>query len=201
MARIIDNDFFKFYGPEKREYSDIYHHYSAIDDCIWLFKMEKAPKLRKILVFGSATGEVLNDFYQAFGLIPYGCEINKWAYDNTPTKFRKRVKPIDMVKYVREAIKEDMVFDIGFSNSFQYLEEDKVLPFFKNMAKVCRYVHFHSSFVGDSAKDPYRKTFKTYEWWNEKFVSAGFEERRDVWGNKSYLWKSTKIKPLRLVKS
>jgi hypothetical protein len=192
-AKEIDDNFFIKYGPEEKSYESVYHNYSAIDDCLWIFKTEDAPKLKRVLVFGSATGIVLKDFYDAFGILAFGCEINKFAASQTPQKFKKKVKVMDMRDYVKDALKQKMVFDLGFSNSFQYLEEDDISSFFEDMSKVCRFVHFHSSFVGDSARDPYRKTFKTYEWWNEKLVDAGFEELRNIWGHKTYLWKSKKL--------
>ena len=186
----IDDMYFKAYSPEKKPYDRIYMMYSAIDDCIVLFNRENAPRLRRILIFGSATGKVAEDFYHAFSVIPYGCEKNPWAHSQIPPKFRKRVALQDMREYVDDLILSHQQFDLGFSNSFQYLEKKTIPKFFEKLGKVCRYIHFHTSFKGNAVKDPYRKTLESYDWWNHELGNAGFTPLTDLWGERTYLWKN-----------
>lgn len=193
MPKQIDDNFFKKYGPELKNYDDIYQHYTRVDEAIILFNDENAPRLRKICVFGAATGRVQEDFFAAFNLISYGCEINKWAHSQIPNKFRTRTKLMDMRDYLKWCIKRKLIFDMGYSNSFQYLSKNEIPSFFKKLSCVCRFVHFHGSFRGDSAKDPYRTTFESYAWWNKQFTSNGFKELTDTWGGKTYLWKSKEL--------
>ena len=194
MKNKIDDNFFKFYGPEKKPYNDIYHHYTRVEDAIILFQTEGSPTLRKICILGAATGLIQNDFYEAFDLIPYGCEINNWAFNQIPSKFKKRTTLMDMRKYVSYCHKKKLFFTLVYSNSLQYLEKKEVPGFIRKLSKICNYVHFHGSFKGDSAKDLYRKTFESYSWWNSQFIENGFEELTDTWKNKTFLWQSMSFK-------
>ena len=191
----IDDMYFKAYSPEKKPYSRIYMMYSAVDDCIVLFNREKAPRLKRILIFGSATGKVAEDFYHAFNVIPYGCEINPWAHSQIAPKFRKRVALQDMRNYVDDLISSNQQFDLGFSNSFQYLEKETIPEFFGKLGKICRYIHFHTSFKGNAVRDPYRKTLESYQWWNSQLENAGFTAMTDLWGERTHLWENKKLTP------
>jgi hypothetical protein len=189
----IDDNFFKMYGPEKKPYNQIYHYYTRVEDAILIFQSPGAPALRKICVLGAATGLVQRDFYEAFGLVSYGCEISPWAFEKIPPKFKKRTRLMDMRKYVLKCYREKIIFTLVFSNSLQYLDKKEVPEFIRRLAKICKFIHFHGSFKGDFAKDPYRKTFESYAWWNNEFINNGFEELTDMWNNKTYLWKSNKF--------
>jgi len=188
----IDRSYFSSYAGNKEKYSRIYRDHSGIAECIQLFKMSAAPRLNRICVLGTATGEVCQDFLSAFRRLPYGCEINVWAYEHTPVKFKKRISNQDLRDYISECARKGLLFDLVFSNSFIYLPVRDISKVFCELASIARYVHFDSSFTGAACPDPYRQTLKPYEWWNQKFMKAGFAPMHQLWGERTYLWKNLK---------
>lgn len=186
----IDKEYFESYAGRGLPYSKTYKEHSGIVECIELFEREDAPRLQRICVLGTATGETLKDFYKTFGLKPYGCEINEWAYQQIDKSLRKRVHLQDIRHYVDSLIEWNVNFDLVFTNALVYISRRELPGLLKKIARVTRFIHFDSSFVGTACPDPYRKTLATYDWWNQRMKRAGFEELTTVFGEKTYLWKS-----------
>jgi len=144
---------------------------------------EHFPDIKNVLVLGSATGEILGDFKKS-GLEPFGVEVNEYAYNLTHPDYKKRVFNMDMRQYIPSLAQQGVKFDLIFSNSLVYLNENEIGPFLKLCSHVSRYFHFYCSFVGNAANDPYRQTLKTYAWWDNLFNENGF--KRTPWS--LYMW-------------
>jgi len=186
----IDREYFQNYAGRGQDYDSVYEEHSAIPECIALFKMPGAPRLKKICVLGAATGRVLEDFYKAFGVLPHGCELNPWAHSQISRRFQKRVVLQGMRPYLQNAIDSEKVFDLLFSNSLIYLPPSEAVVTIGKISQLARYVHFDSSFLGSACPDPYRKTLKSYQWWAKNFDRFGFEEVRLLRKKRTYLWKN-----------
>ena len=191
-VRPIDRFYFEGnYGDSGRPYRAVRKYFSSSQECIGLFAMCQAPKLRKICILGTATGEVLDDFYRQFGVKPWGCEISQWAYKQTPSALKARVRRMPMEEYIPLMEEKGQKFDLVFTCALMYLEENQVRSFLKRLATLTVYLHFEGSYLGRACRDPYRKTLQTEQWWQEQFEAAGFKECLNMWGGKSFLWRSS----------
>ena len=186
---VVDRAYFRSYAGTGRPYEEVRHHFSGGGQCLALFKQEGAPPLDKICILGAATGGILQDFHRALGAKPWGCEVSQWAYHRIAKTYLPRVKRMDMREYVPLMIEKGQIFDIIFSCSLMYLNEEEVLPFLASCRKITAYFYFEGSYLGKSCNDPYRRILKSEEWWDEQFHKAGFREVKNIWGGSSYLWR------------
>ena len=186
-----DRQYFSNYAGRKKRYKDVWKDHSYAEEVVAQFSAPGAPRLKRLVVLGTATGEILRFFDKKLGLRPFGCEVNTWAFQQIPLIYRKRIKRCDMRAYVDKERQHGRRADLCFSNSMIYLEPQDVKAFLPSLAKFCRYLHFNSSFKGRSCPDPYRKTTESYSWWNQQFKKAGFKELRGPRGHRTYLWEST----------
>lgn len=189
----IDKGYFDNYAGRGRSYDEVFEEHTYAPECIEFFKTQLKIHPKRICVFGTATGRVLEYFYEAFSVKPFGCEINAWAFEQVPRNFRSRIALKDMRDFVADCARTGKRFDLGFSNSFIYLEEAEIAPFLKALRNVCTYIHFCSSFSGNACEDVYRKTLKPLKWWIRVFQEAGFDVVPSRDGDFSYLYRvSTK---------
>jgi hypothetical protein len=173
----MDADYFTNYcgyGP----YSENYLFHSGIEHCISIFRRLDL-RVESVVVLGAATGEVLKHFEDRWGSRPYGCEISEWAHERIPARFRRRVRRADMRDYVPELLAAGKYFDLIFSNSLVYLEEEEIPGFLEQCSRLAGHFHFFSSTSEDyEAGDRYRTTLKSAAWWKDAFLKAGFSATR-----------------------
>lgn len=187
-----DPGYFKNYAGSGKSYNQVWNEYSYASDLVTLLKKVKIINIKKILVLGAATGKVLETFEEGLSAKTWGCEINEWAHSQIPAKFKRRIKRMDMRDYVKICKHKNQHFDLVFTNSLIYLQKRELLPILKMIADLGGLIHFHSSFLGNSCKDPYRNILETYDWWNRCFNKAGFSELK-MGRKRSYLWMSPKF--------
>jgi len=190
----IDEAFFSNYAGSGRPYAKVWRQYCYFDECCALFRQKDAPRLKSICVLGTASGEILEGFEKKLGLRPQGCEVSRWAWERIPGTYRRRVKCEDMRDYVASAVRAKKKFSLVFSNSFIYLPEREVPAFLAQLARCTEYLHFRSSFSRISCPDPWRRTLKSYAWWNERLEEAGFGAIRGARGSRTYVWRSAHVK-------
>ena len=92
-------------------YDEGYLFHSGIEHCISI--VEKfGIEVRSVGVLGAATGKVLAHFDEAWGVLPRGCEISRWAHARIPTRYRRRIILGDMRRYVPELVQRRQSFDL-----------------------------------------------------------------------------------------
>lgn len=185
--------FFKNYAGSGKPYRKVWRQYCYFDECCALFKDPEAPKLKSICVLGTATGEIAVGFEKKFGVKIFGCEVSKWAHAQTPPEHKRRIRNVDMRKYVREMKKKKKVFSLVFSNSLIYLPENEIPKFLRDLSHVSKYLHVKSSTSGSACPDPWRRTLKPFKWWNEQIVRAGFIPVPGRRGQRTFLWQSSRL--------
>ena len=191
----IDEGYFRAYAGSGKSYDRAWKDHTYSTECIWQFQAPGAPKLKSVCVLGAATGRILKEFDRKLGVKPSGCEVSPWAHARIPQPYRRRVRLQDMRDYAADLVRKRKRFTLMYSNSFVYLPEREILPLLKKLAKCCEILHFRSSFAGSACPDPYRKTLKSYAWWNQKLQKAGFQELKTVRGYRTYLWIAPASKP------
>jgi hypothetical protein len=184
-------NYFLNYAGRRKPYSQVWLEHSHADTVVAQFQAPGSPKLRKIVVLGAATGEILKFFHQKLGLKAWGCELDPWAHGQIPDAYRRRIRLQDLMEYVREQVAKGQSCDLCFSNSLIYLDESQLRKTLPRLARFCRYLHFNSSFLGRTCPDPLRVTTQSYKWWNALITESGFRELRGPKGHRSYLWEST----------
>lgn len=185
----IDKDYFDNYAGRSKSYNKVWKDHSYYDQCCDLFTQKNAPRVKSLCVLGASTGLVLKEFHRRLGVLAYGCEINEWAYEQIERPYSKRIKCMDMQRYMDEVRKKEKSFDLIFANSFIYLAEEKLPALIKKISKSCRYLHFRSSFKEGYCPDPYRKTLKSYKWWDEMICENGFKNYLSGRA-RTYCWES-----------
>jgi hypothetical protein len=186
----IDEAFFKNYAGSGKSYRRVWRQYCYFDECCALFKDPLAPKLKSICVLGTATGEICAAFYKAFGVKVDGCELSTWAHSQTPNEFRRKIRRMDMRKFVEMSLKRKKHFDLVFSNSLIYLPESEIPKILKKLSRCTTFLHTRSSTSGSACPDPWRRTLRPYKWWNEQIEAAGFKVVCGLKGQRTYLWRS-----------
>jgi hypothetical protein len=159
-------------------YAQTYLYYSGIEHCIHITE-RLGLRVHSVMVLGAATGEVLRHFERAWGILPQGCEISRWAHGRIPARYRRRIARQDMRRYLPASVARGVRVDLLFSNSLVYLEERDVPEALAHCRAVTRYFHFLSSTAEDyEAQDTYRVTLRPRAWWREQFLAAGFAPTR-----------------------
>lgn len=180
----MDRAYFERYCGAGR-YDEEYEHYTRVDHCISIVDRFGIP-VREVLVLGTATGQVLRHFEDAWGVRPWGCEISRWAHARIPPAYRRRVQRADMRRYVPELLARGRRFDLVFSNSLVYLRKREIRELLRSCSRLGSYFHFWSSTLEDhEPHDPWRVTLAPRAWWAGAFRDAGFEGTRSP-----YLWRS-----------
>jgi hypothetical protein len=169
-------------------YDEEYLHYTRVGHCVSIVDRFGIP-VDSVLVLGTATGQVLRHFEEAWQVRPWGCEISQWAHARVPARYRRRVRRADMRDYVPELLRAGRRFDLVFSNSLVYLRKREIRELLAGCARLGAYFHFWSSTLEDhEPHDPYRVTLAPRAWWAEAFRGAGFERTRSP-----YLWRSRQL--------
>jgi len=169
------------YGP----YDEQYLFHSRVEHCIEIVD-RFGIEMRSVLVLGAATGQVLHHFEDAWGVRPYGCEISRWAHRRIEPRNRRRIRCVDMRRYVPELARKGSQFDLIFSNALVYLRKAEIPDFLVLCSRIGRYFHFWSSTSEDHEPgDSYRVTLAPRSWWSGAFRAAGFSRTRSP-----YLWRS-----------
>ena len=132
-----------------------------------------------ILVLGAATGEVLRHFDDAWGVMPEGCEISRWAHRRIPEPYRSRIRCTDLRRHLPTLRRAGRRFDLIFSNSLVYLARDEIPGVLADCRAIGDSFHFLSS-TSESFEpgDRYRVTLAPRRWWRDRFVEAGFAPTR-----------------------
>lgn len=166
-------------------YDQEYLRYTRVEHCVSIVERFGIP-VRSVLVLGTATGQVLRHFDEAWGVRPWGCEISRWAHARVPARYRRRVRRADMRRYVPELAARGRRFDLVFSNSLIYLRRPEIRALLSECSQIGAWFHFWSSTCEDhEPDDPYRVTLAPRAWWRRSFLGAGFEATRSP-----YLWRS-----------
>jgi len=186
----IDEKYFQRYAGRKSSYQRVYLEHTMAPECIEMFKARGAPKIKRVCVLGTATGEVLKSFHRAFRVKPWGCEISAWAHKKIRPQYRRKIRRQDLREYLRERIRREEQFDLIFTNSLIYLDKKDIPAVLKNLSQTTRFVHFCSSFKGKACPDPWRKTLESYRWWRKQFQKAGFKEHLNSKGQSTFLWEA-----------
>jgi hypothetical protein len=169
-------------------YDEHYREHSGIEHCL-----RSARKLgiraRTVVVLGTATGRVLEDFERAWRVRPAGCEISRWAHARIPARLRRRIARADMRDYVPDLAAQGERFDLLFTNSLIYLEARELPALAADCSRIARHMHFYSS-TSESYEpgDRHRVTLRPREWWRELYLAAGFEPTRSP-----YFWRSSRL--------
>jgi hypothetical protein len=180
----MDASYFRNYCG-RGSYDEVYREHSGIEHCL-----RSARKLgiraRSVLVLGSATGRVLEDFEKAWRVRPAGCEISAWAHAQTPWRLRRRIARADMRDYVPALVARRAHFDLLFTNSLIYLPARELPGLVADCSRVASWLHFYSS-TSESYEpgDRHRVTLRARDWWRELFLAGGFAPTRSP-----YFWRS-----------
>jgi hypothetical protein len=179
----VDASYFERYCG-RAPYARIYREHSGIANCIAALQRERIA-VRSLLVLGTATGEVLADFEDAFGVRPFGCELSSWAHARIPARFRCRIRRADLRRYLPELERAGRHFDVLFTSALVYLRERDVAPALARSARLARFFHFYSSTSEDfEPGDRHRALLRPRAWWRDRFIAAGW------WPTRSrYLWR------------
>ena len=168
-------------------YDENYLFYSRVEHCVSIVE-RFGIDVHSVLVLGAATGKVLAHFDEAWRVRAHGCEISRWAHARIPARYRRRIQRADMCRYVPAFVRKRKTFDLLFSNSLVYLEENDIPSFVDLCSRICGYFHFWSSTSEDCEKaDSYRVTLRSNTWWSATFKANGFSRTRS-----RYLWRSTR---------
>lgn len=184
--RPIDRRYFRRYAGSRDPYWKVYRAYSGIDALLKLLKEPGAPKLKRITVLGTASGQILKRIWLETGVRPHGCEIVPEMVARIPAEFRRKVKTEDLRDYLKRPEKWDLIF----SNSLMYLPQREIPGILKRAARITRYFHFEGSFLEARCPDEYRQTLRSLSWWEREFERAGFQVLRTAWGKPTHLYES-----------
>ncbi len=186
MVQTVDERYFTNYCGYGN-YDDNYLYHSGVVHCISVVERYRID-IQGVLVLGAATGKVLEDFEQAFGVLPFGCELSQWAHGRIPGRYRRRVRHADMRDYIPWLHARRRRFDLAFSNSFVYLQEHEVAPLVADLSRMCGHLHFASSTrESHEPGDHYRTLLRSNAWWRDLFKRSGFVATRSP-----YLWRSSR---------
>jgi len=166
-------------------YEGHYLDLSRVEHCIEIVG-RFGIQVNSVLVLGTATGQVLRHFEEAWGVRPYGCEISRWAHTRITPRYRRHIRCADMRRYVPTLVREGRVFDLIFSNALVYLDREEIPLLLSLCSRVCCYFHFWSSTNEDyEPGDTHRVTLAPKKWWGTAFRANGFSATRSP-----YLWYS-----------
>lgn len=182
----MDARYFRNYCG-RGSYDDVYRDHSGIEHCLRTAR-KLGIRARSVVVLGTATGRVLEDFERTWRVRPFGCEISAWAHARIPPRLRRRVARMDMRDYVPALEVRRARFDLVFTNSLVYLGARELPAFVARCSAIASYLHFYSS-TAESYEpgDRYRVTLRSREWWRDLFREAGFAPTRSP-----YFWRSTR---------
>lgn len=169
-------------------YDEHYREHSGIEHCLRTAR-KLGIRARTVVVLGTATGRVLEDFESAWRVRPAGCELSAWAHARIPAQLRSRIARADMRDYVPTLAARGERFDLLFTNSLVYLGARELPAFAAHCSHIARHLHFYSS-TSESYEpgDRHRVTLRPREWWRELFLAAGFEPTRSP-----YFWRSSQL--------
>ena len=173
----MDRAYFERYC-QGAPYRETYLLHSGIEHCVHIVE-HLGLNVRSVMVLGAATGEVLRHFERAWGILPLGCEISRWAHARIPTRYRRRIACQDMRRYLPRRNGGGTRVDLVFSNSLVYLPEKDIPDVLTACREIGGYFHFLSSTTEDyEANDAYRVTLRPRRWWRQRFIDAGFAPTR-----------------------
>lgn len=185
MAKKIDEQYFSQYSTTGNVYSKCWKNHTNVDGMIKHIIANRLPH-EIIGVLGTATGEILYYLSGALKIMPFGCEISKYAYDQIKDPFQSYVKNVHMLDYLKGPIIHDFIF----SNSLGYLKGEKELQEVLKEAKE-KTTFFYFDPPAPHFPDEYRNISEPRSWWNEQFQKAGFKMIRrslfigeDLWVTK-----------------
>ena len=182
--RAMDRGYFERYCG-RGSYDETYLDHSGVEHCLRICD-QFGLSMRSVLVLGAATGRVLEDFEDAWGVRPWGCEISRWAHDRIPGRYRRRIARADLRRYVPDLVRRTRRFDLLFSGAFVYLEARQIPDLIAGCSRLCSHLHFYSSTSEDfEPLDPYRKTLRPRSWWRDVLSANGFSPTRS-----RYLWRA-----------
>ena len=168
-------------------YDEIWLEHSGAENCVATLRRLRAP-IGSLLVLGTATGQVLTHFEQAFGVRPHGCEISAWAHARIPARQRRRVERADMRRYLPRLARARRRFDLIFCNALIYLAPRDLPAVLESASQIGSWFHFYSSTSEDHEPgDCHRVTLRPRAWWRAKFIAAGWAPTRS-----RYLWRSSR---------
>jgi hypothetical protein len=173
MAKKIDELYFLEYSANG--YDVDFLEYSLIDSCLNKILYFQIP-IKSVCVLGTATGKILKHIHEKLGVIPEGCELNKWAHSQTPKKYIKRVSNVDLKKYISLQLDKKKHFDLIFSNAFLYLFKKDLPVTFSQISQLCTYLHYDSSVTEDQVEDPYRNILESHKWWSKTLSQYDLRE-------------------------
>ena len=185
----MDREYFERYCGAGT-YDEEYLYYSRVEHCVSIVD-RFGIHVESVLVLGTATGQVLRHFEDAWGVRPWGCEISRWAWNRIPGRYRRRVQCADMRRYLPELLRGRRRFDLVFSNSLVYLRKPEIRQLLAASSTLGRHFHFWSSTREDHEPcDPYRVTLAPRAWWDGAFRQSGFERTRSPYLWRSRLWQA-----------
>jgi len=168
-------------------YDAVYREHSGIEHCLRTAR-KLGIRARSVVVLGTATGRVLEDFESAWRVRPAGCEISAWAHARIPARLRRRVARADMRDYVPRLLARRARFDLLFTNSLIYLAAAELPDLVADCSRIASHLHFYSSWSeAYEPGDRHRVTLRPRAWWRELLVDGGFAPTRSP-----YFWRSTR---------
>jgi hypothetical protein len=183
----MDASYFRNYCG-RGSYDELYREHSGIEHCLRTAR-RLGIRARSVVVLGTATGRVLEDFESAWRVRAAGCEISAWAHARIPARLRRRIARADMRDYVPALAARGERFDLLFTNSLVYLEPRELPGLVEHCSRIAGHLHFYSS-TSESYEpgDRHRVTLRPREWWRELFLAHGFQATRSP-----YFWRSSRL--------
>jgi len=174
-------------------YDEVYREHSGIEHCLRTAR-RLGIRARSVVVLGTATGRVLEDFEASWRVRPAGCEVSAWAHARIPPRLRRRIERSDMRDYVPALVARSASFDLLFTNSLIYLAVRDLPGLLADCSRIASHVHFYSS-TSESYEpgDRHRVTLRPREWWRQLFRASGFEPTRSP-----YFWRSARVAARRI---
>lgn len=164
----IDISYFENYGGFP--YSVNYQNFTIDAERIVEDLINKGIDFKTILDAGCASGELVRDL-RSLGVKAYGIEQNKDILERC-------VIPQYCVHMSIQDLKNiaDDKFDVIYTNSLMYLHPDEIPDILHTFYKVCKKaVYLCCPYLKDSNfRDDFRAFLATKEWWDRKFIQAGF---------------------------
>ena len=135
---------------------------------------------KSVLDAGCGMGHVVKDLCDH--------EVPAWGYDNSEYAIKNKISDRVWLASHDDQLPRypDNIFDIIFSNSFQYcFNIDKILSWICQSYRVCAHSVLFMSVIQDDLQESITENLediqiiKSREWWNQQFLTAGF---------KSFFW-------------
>jgi len=177
----VNEEYFSNYCERGIPYEKCWKDHSGFLDCVTsINKLGIKQEIHTVLVLGSADSSILDAFEQAH-FLPDGIEI----YSSIAPKSDPRVRIGDFLREVPEVFRDRIVYDLIFSNSLLYLEQNQIIPFLGFCSQLSPYFHYSSSVAENPAPDACRKILISQTNWDELFELAGWDQTSEP-----YLYKS-----------